>query len=82
MSLADKLAATRAASATRIPPDKAAIMDRATEDLRRSGIMDHIVKVGGKAPSFTLANYDGSRVASADLLARGPLVLSFFRGSW
>jgi len=69
MSLADKLAATRAASATRIPPDKAAIMDR-------------IVKVGGTAPAFSLASYDGSRVASADLLAKGPLVLSFFRGSW
>ena len=82
MSLADKLAATRAASATRIPPDKAAIMDRATEDLRRSGIMDRIVKVGATAPAFSLANHDGGRVASADLLSRGPLVLSFFRGSW
>ena len=46
MSLADKLAATRAASATRIPPAKAEIMHRATDDLRRSGIMDRIVKVG------------------------------------
>jgi hypothetical protein len=82
MSLADKLAATRAASATRIPPDKAAIMHRATEDLRRSGILDRIVKVGGTAPSFALASHDGSRVASADLLAKGPLVVSFFRGSW
>jgi len=57
-------------------------MDRATDDLRRSGIMDRIVKVGGTAPAFSLASYDGSRVASADLLAKGPLVLSFFRGSW
>jgi len=82
MSLADKLAATRAASATRIPPEKAAIMHRATDDLRRSGIMDRIVKVGSPAPAFSLANHDGSRVASAELLARGPLVVSFFRGSW
>ncbi len=82
MSLADKLAATRAASATRIPPEKAAIMHRATDDLRRSGIMDRIVKVGSAAPAFALANHDGGRVASAELLARGPLVVSFFRGSW
>ena len=82
MSLADKLAATRAASATRIPPDKAEIMHRATDDLRRSGIMDRIVKVGSAAPAFALANHDGGRVASAELLARGPLVVSFFRGSW
>jgi hypothetical protein len=82
MSLADKLAATRAASDGRIPPAKAAIMHRATEDLRRSGVMDRIAKVGSAAPAFALANHDGSRVASADLLARGPMVLSFFRGSW
>ena len=82
MSLADKLAATRAASASRIPPDRAAIMHRATEDLRNSGILDRIVKVGARMPSFELANHDGRRVSSQDLLLRGPLVLSFFRGSW
>ena len=82
MSLADKLAATRAASEKRIPPDRAAIMDRATEDLRRSGALDRIVKVGGHAPSFELAGHDGRRIDSAELLAGGPMVLSFFRGSW
>ena len=82
MSLADKLAATRAASAGRIPPDKAAIMHRATDDLRKSGILDRIVKPGARMPAFELANHDGRRVSSSDLLARGPLVLSFFRGSW
>ena len=82
MSLADKLSAMRAASAGRVPADKQAIMHRATEDLRRSGILDHIVPVGGRMPPFDLANHDGRRVASNDLLAGGPMVLSFFRGSW
>jgi hypothetical protein len=82
MSLADKLAETRAASAKRIPPDRAAIMDRATEDLRRSGALDRIVKVGQAAPSFDLAGHDGQRVSSRAVLGHGPMVLSFFRGSW
>lgn len=82
MSLADKLAATRAASETRIPPDRQAIMERATEDLRRSGILDRIVAVGQPAPSFDLASHDGRRIDSVELLAAGPMVLSFFRGSW
>jgi hypothetical protein len=82
MSLEEKLAATRAASASRIPPERAAIMHRATEDLRNSGILDRIVPVGSRIPAFELANHDGRRVASDDLLAGGPLVLSFFRGSW
>jgi peroxiredoxin len=33
-------------------------------------------------PAFDLANHDGRRVASEDLIGGGPLVLSFFRGSW
>jgi len=82
MSLEDRLAATRAASAGRIPPDRQAIMHRATEDLRKSGILDRIVPVGARAPGFELANHDGRRVSSAELLAGGPIVLSFFRGSW
>jgi hypothetical protein len=82
MSLEQKLSALRAAFDKQIPADKAAIMHRQTEDLRRSGILDRIVKVGARMPSFTLANHDGRVVSADDLLARGPLVLSFFRGSW
>jgi AhpC/TSA family len=82
MSLADKLAATRAAAEARIPPDRQVIMERATEDLRRSGILDRIVAVGQPAPSFELTNHDGRQIASEQLLAAGPMVLSFFRGSW
>ncbi len=82
MSLEDKLAAMRAVAATRIPPDRHAIMHRATEDLRNSGILDRIVAVGSRAPAFELDNHDGRRVSSAELLAGGPMVLSFFRGSW
>lgn len=82
MSLEEKLAATRAGVASRIPPERVAIMHRATEDLRSSGILDRIVPVGGRMPAFDLSNHDGRRVSSDDLLAGGPLVLSFFRGSW
>jgi len=82
MSLADKLATTRAASEKRIPADRAAIMERATEDLRRSGMLNRIVAVGSPAPAFELAGHDGQRIASSELLASGPMVVSFFRGSW
>lgn len=82
MSLEEKLATTRAGAATRIPPERQAIMHRATDDLRRSGIMDRIVKPGMPAPSFELENHDGRRVDSGELLAGGPMVLSFFRGAW
>ena len=57
-------------------------MHRATAELKASGAEDAALKVGDRAPSFTLFNQDHVQIASADLLAQGPLVLSFFRGHW
>lgn len=82
MALEDTLRGMREASAKRIPADKAAIMHRGTEELRNSGIMDRVIKVGDKLPPFALPNAYGQEVRSADLLAGGPLILTFFRGSW
>jgi hypothetical protein len=82
MALEDTLRGIREASAKRIPPDRAAIMHRATEELRASGIMERVIKVDDTLPSFELPNAYGQQVRSADLLAKGPLVLTFFRGAW
>lgn len=40
------------------------------------------LEVGQKAPDFTLPNAAGQPVRLADLVARGPVVLSFYRGRW
>jgi hypothetical protein len=69
-------------SSERIPPDIQKLMAADTERLKQSGIEDNSLKTGDKAPSFTLPNAKGERVSSADLLAKGPLVLSFYRGGW
>jgi len=80
--LAEQLETIRQGVDNRVPPDKRAIMHRATADLRASGIMDHVIKVGDRLPPFTLKNAFGKEVRSEDLLATGPLVLTVFRGSW
>ena len=82
MTLAEKLDALREGSAERIPADKRAIMSRATQDLRDSGIMNGVPKVGDRLPDFALMNARNEEVRSADLLSQGPIVLSVFRGSW
>ena len=66
----------------RIPPDALSIMHRVTADQRASGFQARIPKPGQPSPAFTLANQDGVDVSSAALVARGPLVISFFRGRW
>ena len=82
MTLAERLDTIRQGADKRIPPDKRVIMHRATEDLRRSGIMDRVIKIGAALPPFALPNAYGQEVRSAELLAKGPLVLTFFRGGW
>src|SRR5208282_666103 len=81
-TLAERLDTIRQGADKRIPPDKRAIMHRATDDLRASGIMDGVIKVGNRLPAFALKNAYGQEVRSSELLAKGPLVLTVFRGSW
>ncbi len=82
MALQEKLDAIREMSKTRVPPEARAVMERSIEDLRASGIMDRIVKVGQPAPDFTLPNVAGRPVKLDEFRARGPVVLSFYRGRW
>ena len=82
MALEERLEAIRAMSKTRIPPEAQAVMQRSIADVRASGIMGRIARVGQKAPEFTLPDASGREVRLADLVARGPLVLSFYRGRW
>ena len=82
MSLEQQLAKLREASAKRVPEDKRAIMGRATQDLRASGIMDGAIKVGDPLPPFALENANGTVVESSNLLATGAVVLTVFRGHW
>ena len=64
------------------PREAIETIHRATAELKASGIEAHTLKVGDRAPSFTLINQDHLQVSSSDLLREGPLVLSFFRGHW
>jgi hypothetical protein len=82
MALQDTLDRMREAAKARIPPERLAVIERSTDELRASGIMDRIVRVGHPAPDFTLPNTAQVPVRLADLRARGPVVLSFYRGRW
>jgi hypothetical protein len=82
MTLRERLDAIRAAAKTRIPAEAQAIMQRSTDDLRASGLMDGVAKVGQAAPDFTLPNASGQPVSLKAMLTRGPVVLSFYRGRW
>ncbi len=82
MSLQDKLDEVKKGFESSAPAEALTIMHRATEDLRNSGIMNRVLKAGESAPGFMLPDVQGQMVSSSDLLSKGPLVVSFYRGVW
>jgi len=83
MSLQDRLDAFKADfENNKAPPEAVAAFHRATAELIASGQAERALKAGDRAPAFTLPDADGVAVSSSDLLARGPLVLTFYRGVW
>lgn len=82
MRLQEELDAYRKSFEAQAPKDVLEIMHRATEGLRNSGILERAVKVGDRAPDFSLRNTRGQEVTLRQLLSKGPVVLSFYRGRW
>ena len=50
--------------------------------LDRAEVAAQALRAGSAMPPFLLPNAEGRLVASDDLLQRGPLVVTFFRGGW
>jgi len=57
-------------------------MHKATDDLRKSGILERVLQVGDTMPEFELENAAGKLIRSKDILAHKLMVLSFYRGKW
>jgi hypothetical protein len=82
MKLQPRLDRIRQGFEKQAPSEALAVMHRATEDLRRSGIMERALQEGQAAPPFDLEGSRGDRVSLGGLLEKGPVVLNFFRGHW
>ncbi len=63
------------------PPAYRALLDEATQTLRTTAL-EQILRPGDRLPDFVLPDAQGDLVLSGELLARGPLVIVFFRGDW
>src|ERR1700756_1167998 len=65
-----------------VPPPVIETMHRATAELIASGAAQRARKAGDVAPDFSLKDPEGNVVSSDELLKKGPLVVSFYRGVW
>lgn len=55
---------------------------RSTQELIESGQAQQALSVGATAPTFELTDSNGEKVFLKTLLAKGPVILSFYRGVW
>ena len=82
MSLTETLKEFVAQSAGRIPPEAIATMEKATAEFAAEGIGKSALKVGDQLPDATLNDASGAQVTLSNLLAKGPLIINFYRGGW
>jgi peroxiredoxin len=82
MSLEEKLAAVRRATASRLSAEGRRTVADTIERNRMLQLAEQSLRVGDTLPDFALPDAEGRIVTSGGLLDRGPLVTAFFRGEW
>jgi peroxiredoxin len=80
--LGEIFAERKALIAQYVPQEIQAIHEQVIGELREGGITQRALAVGAKVPSFELTDHNRKAVLSAELLARGRLIICFFRGRW
>jgi LAO/AO transport system kinase len=82
MSLADQLDAFKAGFLENVPETIQATMRASEARLAADVGTTRCKRTGDAAPAFELPNARNEPIALASLLARGPVVASFYRGGW
>ncbi len=65
-----------------LSPEVKEQLERAYAEIAQKVITAEVPREGDVAPDFVLPNAVGIPVALADALARGPAVVTFYRGIW
>src|SRR5215467_3675658 len=81
-SLRDIYAERKELIAKYVPAATQAVHAQAVAELKQKNLAAGILPVGAKVPEFELPDHDGRIVRSADLLAKGRIVICFIRGRW
>ncbi len=71
-----------AAMSAKTPPDLVRVLEDGMKAVEKSGVVKAAKQVGDAAPDFTLKNATGAEVNLKTLLAKGPVVLTWYRGGW
>lgn len=81
-TLKAQLDAKRANFEEKAPQHKIDVYNAGIEAVAQSGVLEGAINVGDTAPDFNLKNAVGNQVQLSDLLSKGPVVLTWYRGGW
>lgn len=81
-SLQDALNVKKDAFNAKAPEEKKKGYAEGIEAVSKSGVLENAMQVGDKAPDFSLTNAKGEEVKLSTYLAKGPVVLTWYRGGW
>lgn len=79
MSLQDQFDAFKAQFKTITPAEAFEAFGRSTRELIDSRQAERTLNAGESSPDFVLTDSDRNDVALKDLLAKGPVILTFYR---
>ena len=80
--LREILAERKALMEKYVPAGTREIYARVVAELKNEHLAGNALRVGAKASAFELKDHNGKAVSSAQLLARGRVVVCFIRGRW
>lgn len=80
--LEEKLRRTRESASERMPEHAIEVLGSHSRELETANRAAEAIGVGDAAPDFRLSSTKRGEVQLTELLARGPVILNFYRGRW
>jgi peroxiredoxin len=82
MDLQKELGAVAQMVRQKTPPHVMPTIEATTKRLKESGLKNHALQTGQTMPDFELPDATGEIVRSIEFRSQGPLLITFYRGSW
>lgn len=81
-TLQEEIDAKKTAGRKNAAPEKLADYAAGTDAIRKAKVVEGAKKKGDNAPDFTLTETKGGTLTLSEELKKGPVVLTWYRGSW
>ncbi|KAK3315781.1 redoxin domain-containing protein [Apodospora peruviana] len=78
LSLTEELRAIQELSDKMAPPQ----ILQSVDEIKAAFESENVIKVGTTIPEFKLSDATGNIVSSSELVAKGPVLIIFYRGGW